>query len=74
MRARVPLPLLAGFGFGAPGQVRAALDAGADGVICGSAIARRIEAHLDDPAAMLDQITRFAASMKAATTPGASPC
>lgn len=72
MRARVPLPLLAGFGFSTPDQVRAARHADADGVVCGSAIARRIEAHLADPEALLAEVHRFASSMKQATRPAPS--
>jgi tryptophan synthase alpha chain len=36
------LPLLAGFGISTPAHARQALEAGADGVICGSAVVRRV--------------------------------
>ena len=65
-----PPPLL-GFGIAEPGHVRAALDAGAWGAISGSAVLRRIEAHLDDPDALLDALRRFVFEMKAATEPPA---
>jgi tryptophan synthase alpha chain len=42
-------------------------DAGADGVICGSAIVRRIAANLGDRAAMIRSVGDFAREMKAAT-------
>ena len=70
MKEAVSLPVLAGFGISTPAQARQTLDAGADGVICGSAVVRRIEAHLDDPDAMIKAVGDFAAEMKAATRPG----
>lgn len=70
LRARLPsLPLLAGFGFSSPAHVRPALAAGAHGVICGSAFARRIATHLDDPDALLADCHAFAVAMKQATRP-----
>ena len=67
LRARVPLPILAGFGISTPEQAMAALAAGADGVICGSAVIRRIADHLGDPNAMIAAVREFAAGMKRAT-------
>jgi tryptophan synthase alpha chain len=69
MRARVPLPILAGFGISTPSQARAALDAGAHGVLCGSAVVRRIAERLEDQDAALAELRRFVAAMKAATRP-----
>ncbi len=66
-REHVELPLLAGFGISTPDHVRAVLAAGADGVICGSAIVRRIAANLDDREAMVREVRDFARSMKDAT-------
>ncbi|MCB9688187.1 MAG: tryptophan synthase subunit beta [Alphaproteobacteria bacterium] len=43
MREAFDLPLLVGFGISGPEQARAALDAGADGVIVGSALVRLVE-------------------------------
>jgi tryptophan synthase alpha chain len=57
-----PPPVL-GFGISSPDHVRAALAAGAAGVIAGSAIVKLIETDADPPAA----IRRFVAEMKAAT-------
>jgi tryptophan synthase alpha chain len=72
-KAGVPLPCLVGFGIGSPEQARQVLDAGADGVIVGSAIVRRIAQNLADPTLMREAVRSFAASIKEATrNPGAS--
>lgn len=60
--ADAPPPVL-GFGISRPEHVRAALDAGAAGVISGSAIVR-LAAESDDPAAA---VRDFVSEMKAAT-------
>lgn len=60
-------PPLQGFGIAEPDQVRAAINAGAAGAISGSAVINIIEAHLTDPALMLDNLARFTRQMKAAT-------
>ncbi len=74
-RAHSPLPLLAGFGISTPAHVRRVMDAGADGVICGSALVRRIARHLDRPDEMVTSIYEHAAAMKAATRPQEkTPC
>jgi tryptophan synthase alpha chain len=67
IREQSTLPILAGFGLSSPEHVRAVLAAGADGAISGSAIVRRIEAHLGDRAKMLAEVGAFADRMKAAT-------
>lgn len=70
-RAAVPLPTLVGFGISVPSHVAAAMKAGADGVISGSAVVRRVEAlatgEQRDLDAMADAITRFTREMKDAT-------
>ncbi len=66
MRAATDLPLLAGFGIGGPEQALAARRAGADGVIVGSAIVRRVAAHLDDRDAMRDAVAEIASTLAAA--------
>ena len=68
-RAHSPLPVLAGFGISTPAHVRRVMDAGADGVICGSALVRRIAQNLDRPKEMVALIHEHAAAMKAATRP-----
>lgn len=67
-REGAPAPLL-GFGVSKPEHVKAALAAGAAGVIVGSAIVQRINEGLDDRAAMLEGIKAYARSMKAAARP-----
>lgn len=65
-RLGAPPPVL-GFGISSPDHVRAALAAGAAGVISGSAIVRRIEENLGDPDAMVEAVAGFVGEMKAAT-------
>jgi tryptophan synthase alpha chain len=60
-------PPVFGFGISRPEHVRAALEAGAAGVISGSAIVALAEAERADPAPAL---RRFVAEMKAATVAG----
>ena len=72
-RAATSLPVLAGFGISTPAHVRRVLDAGADGVICGSALIRRIEDHLGHPQEMVAAIYQLAAALKAATISEESP-
>lgn len=67
MRAAFDLPLLVGFGISSPEHARAALDAGADGVIVGSAIVRRMAEHLDNPDAMRLAVGEATRALKAAT-------
>jgi tryptophan synthase alpha chain len=66
-RRGIPLPCLVGFGISTPEQAREVLEAGADGVIVGSAIVRRIEQNLTDVNAMSEAVRSFAASLKQAT-------
>ena len=74
-RAATALPVLAGFGISTPDHVRRVLAAGADGVICGSALVRRIEEPLGRPQEMVAAIYPLAAALKAATLPEESdPC
>lgn len=65
-RAKAP-PTLLGFGISTPGHVRRALEAGAAGVIMGSALVKIVSEHLDDRDAMLKALGSAAASFKAAT-------
>ncbi len=48
LRAAVPLPVLAGFGIATPDHVDVVRDAGADGVIVGSALVRHLETQSRD--------------------------
>ena len=60
-------PALLGFGISQPEHVKAAIESGAAGAISGSAVVKLIENNLDNPAAMVAQITEFVRVMKAAT-------
>ncbi|APB20025.1 tryptophan synthase subunit alpha [Corynebacterium pseudotuberculosis] len=70
-------PVLLGFGISTPQHVREAIDAGARGVITGSAITAIIERHcigqhpapatIDDMSALQSEIFAFISEMKAAT-------
>ena len=65
-RAKAP-PTLLGFGISTPGHVRRALEAGAAGVIVGSALVKIVSEHLGDRDAMLKALGSAAAPFKAAT-------
>ncbi|MGK4007068.1 tryptophan synthase subunit alpha [Sorangium sp. So ce1036] len=65
-RFGAPPPIL-GFGISKPEHVRAALEAGAAGVVSGSAVVQRVAAHLGDPEATARAVTGFVREMKAAT-------
>lgn len=68
-RLGAPPPVM-GFGISKPEHVRAALDAGAAGVISGSAIVQRVADNLNDPFAAEDAVAGFVREMKAATRKG----
>lgn len=65
LREVTDLPLLAGFGIRDAAQARAALDAGADGVIVGSALVRCVAEHADP----VPPIRTLASAIAAATQP-----
>ncbi len=67
LRAADAAPLLLGFGISQPEHVKAALEAGADGAIAGSAVTKIIDRNLDSVETMVKELTAFAAAMKAAT-------
>jgi tryptophan synthase alpha chain len=64
-------PPIVGFGISRPEHVRTALDTGAAGVICGSAIVQRIAAN---PGAWETALRDFLEPMLAATEPIAASC
>ncbi|MDO4791297.1 MAG: tryptophan synthase subunit alpha [Buchananella hordeovulneris] len=78
LREHSNTPILLGFGISQPEHVRAAISAGADGVICGSAIVRLIAGYEEllrqgaEPAAALaavcEQVGQFFSSLRAATS------
>lgn len=63
-------PAIIGFGISTPEHVHAALEAGASGVIAGSAIVRLVEQHYKKPEAMHEALARFTRQMKTATKSG----
>jgi tryptophan synthase alpha chain len=60
-------PALLGFGISTPEHVRSAIEAGARGAICGSAIVQIIAENLADEKARSAALTQFVARLKAAT-------
>lgn len=66
LRSLNSAPLLLGFGVSKPAHVRAALAAGAQGAISGSAVVKRITENLDNHARMHASIIEFVKSMVAA--------
>jgi tryptophan synthase alpha chain len=67
LRAGTNLPILVGFGISTPEQAAIVAAAGADGVIVGSAIVRRIEENQGDPTRAAAEVRRFTEAMKNAT-------
>lgn len=57
-------PVLVGFGISRPGQVRAAVRAGAAGAISGTAVVRIAAEHAHDPAGRRAALARFVSEMK----------
>ena len=60
-------PTMLGFGISTPTHAKVGIDAGADGVISGSAIVSRVEKGADDLSTLVDTLKQFVAEMKAAT-------
>jgi tryptophan synthase alpha chain len=60
------LPVLVGFGISKPAHVRTIIGAGADGIIIGSAIIKKIESNLDDFKKMKTEIENYVRSIKGA--------
>ena len=78
LQAAVAPPVLLGFGISRPAHVRAAIGAGANGAITGSAIVQIIATHAerwegdpssDEVAALQTDLAAFMTEMKAATRP-----
>jgi tryptophan synthase alpha chain len=66
IRRHTELPIAVGFGISTPEHVRAVSAAGADGVVVGSAIVKRIEQHGADPE-LVAKVTAFVEPLAAAT-------
>lgn len=60
-------PALLGFGISQPEQVKQAITSGAAGAISGSAVVKIIEQNQDNPQQLLQTLSEFIRSMKAAT-------
>jgi tryptophan synthase alpha chain len=60
-------PALLGFGISEPLHVEDAINAGAAGVIVGSAIVKRIAEHLDNPESMVIELNHYIKTMMSAT-------
>lgn len=66
VRLRTRLPLAVGFGISRPEHAVALRDAGADGIIVGSALVGLVEEHARDPERMAREIQGFVAGMRKA--------
>ena len=66
VRPRTVLPLAVGFGISRPEHALALRDAGAEGVIVGSALVRLAEEHARDPEQMAREIQVYVAGMREA--------
>ena len=66
VRPRTRLPLAVGFGISRPEHAAALRDAGADGVIVGSALVGIVEEHAQNPEKMAHEIQRFVGDMRKA--------
>ena len=60
------LPIAVGFGISRPEHARALSEAGANGVIVGSALVKIVEEHSRDPERMAQEIRKFVAGMREA--------
>jgi tryptophan synthase alpha chain len=62
-KRKIDLPVYVGFGISKPEHVKKAIDSGADGTICGSAICKIIEDNLGDFNRMRNNIADFCKSV-----------
>jgi len=63
-KIQTDLPVLVGFGISQPEHVSAIINAGADGVIIGSAIVNIIKKNLDDYKIMEEEMVKFVSNIK----------
>jgi tryptophan synthase alpha chain len=66
VRPHSRLPLAVGFGISRPEHAKSLKEAGADGIIVGSAIVELVEAHAGDPGRMTREVREFVAGMRKA--------
>jgi tryptophan synthase alpha chain len=64
VRKQTDLPLALGFGVSRPEHAKTCADAGADGIIVGSAIVEIVEKNLGDPDMMVQDLERYVIKMK----------
>ena len=69
VREHTDLPLAIGFGISTAAHAKTCRDAGADGVIVGSAIVSIVEKNLRNPDAMEKELQDYVAEMKKAAGP-----
>ncbi len=69
VREKTDLPLAVGFGVSRPEHVRTVAEAGANGVIVGSALVRLIEEHIDDEAAMHEALRTAIIALRGGLVP-----
>jgi tryptophan synthase alpha chain len=69
VRPHTGLPLAVGFGISRPEHARALADAGADGIIVGSAIVNLVETHAEDREGMAREIRGYVREMREALGP-----
>jgi len=63
LKKRTNIPVAPGFGISDREQIREWADAGADAVIVGSALVRKIEECLNEPDTLVPGITEFVQSL-----------
>jgi tryptophan synthase alpha chain len=66
VRNHSPLPLALGFGISTPSHAKICAEAGADGVIVGSAIVALVEKNLGSPETMVKELKAYVTRMKGA--------
>ena len=66
LKTKTKAPVAVGFGISTPEHARKVLSYGADGVIVGSAIVKKIEENISNKKQMLEKIRAFAVSMRKA--------
>nr|WP_319538531.1 tryptophan synthase subunit alpha [uncultured Methanospirillum sp.] len=64
VQKRTSVPVAPGFGISTPSQVKEWADHGADAVIVGSAIVKRIEEHIGDPEAAIAAVGEYIRTLK----------
>jgi len=61
------IPLAVGFGISKPEHIKPIIEAGADGVVVGSAFVNIVQKNLNNPASTIKKLGQVASKLKAAT-------